>query len=254
MSDTLTTYLLELDFFDKSDWYQGEWHSEPDKVHWIDNETGYPCLIIRGPHGALNGYVGIPIYHPAYGMSYDGSTQNDHDRRSKAFRKVMRGAGKSYIDRIADLPESPVVTGIGDLIINIEVHGGLTYSGPTLIPTRNMWKEAKKSVVHRQAEALRYPKGDAAEWLKMWLPNIDDFDKWSKAVRDRTICIGHDDEELWWFGFDCAHAGDLCPKIESYLNSVRDPWPKNYVYRNMKYVENECRLLAKQLKELACYK
>lgn len=50
----------------------GPWNDEPDKVQWVDEETGYDCLIIRHPaHGNLNGYVAVPAGHPAYGLGYD---------------------------------------------------------------------------------------------------------------------------------------------------------------------------------------
>lgn len=56
---------------DKSNWQDGEWMSEPDKAHWIDEGTGLDCLIVRGPSGALCGYVGVPADHPCYGRDYD---------------------------------------------------------------------------------------------------------------------------------------------------------------------------------------
>lgn len=51
----------------------GPWNDEPDKAQWVDEATGYDCLIIRHPaHGNLNGYVAVPVGHPAYGIGYDG--------------------------------------------------------------------------------------------------------------------------------------------------------------------------------------
>ena len=44
-------------------------------------------------------------------------------------------------------------------------------------------------------------------------------------------------------GFDCGHAGDLVPGINNNLAI-------EYVYRDIEYVTNECKNLAKQLKEL----
>ncbi len=76
---------------DKSLWNRGPWDSEPDKVQFTDEETSLPCLIVRGPSGALCGYVGVPEWHPFFGVD-DGA--------------VERKDGK-YID----------------------VHGGLTFSG-----------------------------------------------------------------------------------------------------------------------------
>ncbi len=44
---------------------------EPDKVQWIDDETGLDCLIVRGPSGALCGYVGIPKESFFHGKNYN---------------------------------------------------------------------------------------------------------------------------------------------------------------------------------------
>jgi hypothetical protein len=52
---------------DKSDWLPGEWMQEPDRVDWIDRETGYDCRIVREPSwGAFNGYVGVRPGHPLF--------------------------------------------------------------------------------------------------------------------------------------------------------------------------------------------
>lgn len=68
----------------------------------------------------------------------------------------------------------------------------------------------------------------------------------------------HDD--VWWFGFDCAHAFDLVPamvKLEEsdpYLKELREkakaqtPEQWRDVYRNAEYVKKECEDLAKQLR------
>lgn len=56
---------------DKSNWGRGEWDHEPDKKQWTDEKTGLPCLIVRGPSGALCGYVGVSKGHPAFGVDYD---------------------------------------------------------------------------------------------------------------------------------------------------------------------------------------
>jgi len=61
---------LEYRTIDKSGWQRGEWDTEPDKRQWQDAETGLPCLIVRGPMGALCGYVGVPEGHPAHGKDY----------------------------------------------------------------------------------------------------------------------------------------------------------------------------------------
>lgn len=55
---------------DKSEWKEGPWTHEPDKVQWTDEATGLPCLIVRNRVGALCGYVGVPVTHAMYGMEY----------------------------------------------------------------------------------------------------------------------------------------------------------------------------------------
>ncbi len=88
----------ELTWINKSGWGEGEFQNEPDKLEWVDEQTGYPCLVVRQPsHGALCGYVGVTESHPWFGINLNQS---------------LSGNGKNY-----DVPES---------IIN--VHGGLTYS------------------------------------------------------------------------------------------------------------------------------
>ncbi len=56
---------------DKSDWPDGVWKDEPDKAQWINEEAKLDCLIVRGPTGALCGYVGVPESHPYFKKDYD---------------------------------------------------------------------------------------------------------------------------------------------------------------------------------------
>ena len=64
-------------FVDKSDWPDGPWMSEPDKVHWIYN--GLDCLILRNDFGSLCGYVGVPEAHKLHGISLDEIFDSDVD-------------------------------------------------------------------------------------------------------------------------------------------------------------------------------
>lgn len=53
---------------DKSSWPNGVWRLEPDKMLWIDSETGYECLIRRVRDlTTLCVYVGIQKDHPLHG-------------------------------------------------------------------------------------------------------------------------------------------------------------------------------------------
>lgn len=59
-------------FVDKSDWDDGPWQEEPDKIQWRDEATGLACLAVRhSRHGHWCGYVGVAEGHPAFGKGYD---------------------------------------------------------------------------------------------------------------------------------------------------------------------------------------
>lgn len=63
--------MIEYHTIDKSSWERGPWDNEPDKAQWTDEASGLPCLMVRGPVGALCGYVGVPLGHPWHGRDYD---------------------------------------------------------------------------------------------------------------------------------------------------------------------------------------
>jgi hypothetical protein len=134
---------------------------------------------VRGPSGALCGYVGVTRAHPWHEADY------------------------------TDLGSSP------------NVHGGLTFSAPCT------------------------DHGDEAS----------------------DIChVGSTNGPVWWFGFDCAHLGDQCPKTEATLRQLghnvayvtRKGKPIREVthdgdgtYRTIAYVTNEVESLARQLSEVS---
>lgn len=53
----------------KARWGAGPWQTEPDRVQWW--HQGMPCLLLRGPFGQWNGYVGVPVGHPWHGQTPD---------------------------------------------------------------------------------------------------------------------------------------------------------------------------------------
>lgn len=64
--------IIEQTWIDKSEWGPGPWQDEPDKLQWLDEQTGLDCLAVRHPsYGHWCGYVGVPEGHPAYGKKYD---------------------------------------------------------------------------------------------------------------------------------------------------------------------------------------
>lgn len=64
--------MREYNTIDKSNWGDGPWLSEPDKVQWTDESTGLPCLAVRHKEsGHWCGYVGVSALHPLHGIDYD---------------------------------------------------------------------------------------------------------------------------------------------------------------------------------------
>ena len=172
------------DVYNKKTWGDGPWLTEPDKVQWIDEATGYDCLAVRvgTVTGAWCGYVGVPENHPWHGLSY--SNWDEEGGRELS-------------------PE--------DLI---EVHGGITYSD---MCAEGM--DEAKGVCH-------VPEKGAAK-------------------------------NPWWFGFDCAHAFDLCPQMKATMEEIYakkgEAPPRSLrdgeTYRTLDYVREQVTSMAKQLKE-----
>lgn len=78
---------IEEKTLDRSEWGNGEWDDEPDKVQWEDKETGLPCLAVRSSHsGHWCGYVGVSDGHKFFEKHYNdvsvdvhgGLTYSDH--------------------------------------------------------------------------------------------------------------------------------------------------------------------------------
>ena len=50
---------------------EGPWDNEADKIAWIDERTGTPCIILRQTNGTLSGYAAVESGHPLYGYNHD---------------------------------------------------------------------------------------------------------------------------------------------------------------------------------------
>lgn len=208
------------DVVDKSDWPRGEWDAEPDKIQWQDGATGLPCLIVRNGVGALCGYVGVPKGHPWHGVRYSECPEK---------------CGEKWCDH---RPES-----------HLEAHGGITFTDSCSDTSRESWEDWRKRWSLRTAEAERYPKGDAATGFKHWAGCFDDYDAWRKRAEASYICHKAENDCVWWFGFDCAHLGDLAPTILQYRREALRIFGDD-VYRNVAYVAQECQHLAQQLNDV----
>lgn len=52
----------------KTDWPEGPWMHEPDRVDF--SHAGFPCLALRNSLGAWCGYVALPPEHRLHGVEY----------------------------------------------------------------------------------------------------------------------------------------------------------------------------------------
>lgn len=160
---------------DRSHWGSGPWDAEPDKVSWVDPETGLDCLIVRNRLGALCGYAGVPPTHPWYEAEY--------------------GYGHSIGPKVDEQCEGFCDHNPDHLV---DVHGGLTYSAHC-----QSSDDPARGICHVPAPGRP--------------------------------------ENVWWFGFDCAHYGDLVPLTYSLGGT----------YWAVDMVATEVRSLAAQLAKVA---
>jgi hypothetical protein len=92
-------------FVSRGGWPSGPWDAEDDRYEWRTT-AGLTGLVVRGPSGALCGYVGVPSGHPAHGRSSESSDSYERDE-----------TGALDFDR-------PKTNPVRDL----RAHGGITYA------------------------------------------------------------------------------------------------------------------------------
>jgi hypothetical protein len=76
------------------------------------------------------------------------------------------------------------------------------------------------------------------------------------ATEATGVChvAGPGEPDVWWLGFDCAHAWDLQPGMVDYYHRFGAGsrfFGGEETYRTLRYVRRECRELANQLAALA---
>ncbi len=195
-------------FVDKSKWGEGPWLNEPDKMQWVDEDTGLPCLIVRnhGVTGSLCGYVGIDSSHPWFGVNYGECTKGCLEVDPKPLEgfpgmtaEAVEHMNKWRLERKHFNCTEDWTPGHTPESI-LEVHGGITYS---------------------------------------------DY------CQDNEQGICHVDEDnnspIFWYGFDCAHAWDLSPKMNATCGDLGIARGMHETYRDVAYVKEEIKSLAKQI-------
>jgi hypothetical protein len=78
-------------------------------------------------------------------------------------------------------------------------------------------------------------------------------DKCQPSVDEsKGIChtpSGSESDDVWWFGFDCAHCDDLTPQYMFYAQTYGLPFTRSATgtYKTVEFVMTECKSLAAQL-------
>lgn len=211
---------IEYRTVDKTAWGRSPWTDEPDKRQWLDAASGLPCLAVRNSGGGnWCGYVGVPREHPWHGIGYSECIQTPK-------------CGEDYC-------------GHGP---NVEVHGGLTFADRCTEMDEVAWLKMRERRTSWEKEAKTHPQGDAARRLADWGAVLDDHAAWTERGQARSICHlpePGEPNDVWWFGFDCAHSGDVSP---GYDRELRGFGTGHDTYRDLDYVVRQCEQLAAQLK------
>lgn len=233
---------------DKASWGSGAWSDEADKVQWVDEATGLDCLIVRNNGGALCGYVGVPESHPLYGVGYSEEVAGLGamlEARKERPLGESPGVGVLLACLSGEVKASPAIV--------FEVHGGITFADACQEPTRAEYAAIPTHLADpaRNAEALRHPEGDAARNLaSLRRQQAMTFEEWVEDQNGRRIChVPAPDRpaKVWWFGFDCAHAGDFSPAYDAFSRRLGFARERGEAYRDRGYVEVEVGRLASQI-------
>lgn len=122
-------------------------------------------------------------------------------------------------------------------------------------------------------QTIEYTTIDKSSWGNEPWQNEPDKKQWQDkaTLLPCLVVIGLASAEnmadnIWWFGFDCSHAGDYAPKSEAIYKEICKNNPQKWAeheaifglgkstgwgtvisYCDISYVESECASLAAQL-------
>ena len=100
------------------------WETEPNSIE-EEVHGGYKVLMLRGPGMHWCGYVGIPPTHPWFGKNYNDKVKVPQSIFDRPIDIDKVGAINIFCASISD--EDRDANNI-DIVLAIDVHGGLTYS------------------------------------------------------------------------------------------------------------------------------
>lgn len=184
----------------------------------------------------------------------DGPWQDEPDKRqwqddaTGLSCLIVRGPAGAWCGYVGVPETHPYFGADYSSDVDMDVHGGLTFAGKCADHGRVAFEKWRARRPRLEQEARIYPDGDAAESLRCW-QGIETYEAWAERCQASSIChlpAPGESDNVWWFGFDCAHCWDLSPKMNKY--GLRPPiLREEEVYRDIGYVTQQCVELARQL-------
>lgn len=263
--------------YDKTDWGDGAWQSEPDKAQWLNEATRLPCLALRiAATGTFCGYVGVPPGHRAWSALFETENRMSENVLVKIEAARVAAAEIQAAKHKDGTFSSLLVSGARRSMYKLryrhnvhrnverylDAHGGVTYAGKEHEEISPEFVRQKREITLpvMKERAIGYPMGDAQQWVDTWEPLLDDYDRTLSYWRSISITVMReegDHRQLRWVGFDTAHSGDYWPGMAAFRNMMTEKHPDLYrgvhgrdVYRNLDYIKEECMALAVQLNNL----
>lgn len=106
---------------------RGPWSDEPNFEEWVDPDTGYDCRVVRHYYGHLCGYVRIPGDHPLFRTDDAEPVPGRlRDRIDQMMKEPIGGRPPAQV--LMSVIEGHIRSGL-----LVDVHGGITYSGPGVL-------------------------------------------------------------------------------------------------------------------------
>lgn len=161
---------------DKSAWARGPWDSEPDKMQWVDEATGLPCLIHRAyTTGGLCGYVGVSAGHALFEVSGEDGDIDVHGGLN-FFRHCMPAEDESSgICHVVGTDEDDNVwwlgfdcSHVGDVSPAIDA----LVRSTMLLPMENQYRRLFGADVYRDIEYVRQQCAELAMQLHTMQPEV----------------------------------------------------------------------------------
>lgn len=228
---------------DRSRWGSGPWDKEPDKITWYDKNTGLPCMVIRSSMGNLCGYAGVYKGHQLFTKDYSDCLRPGCRQKPRMTRKQYKLKIKQ-----AKRHKDPLY---GNMMLAGLRLGKISFKQPKGISSRHAYRYTRNS---RACFCNTYNSPEA----RLDVHGGVTYSGYCHGVICHEPRPG--ERRVKWFGFDCAHSGDLVPSMD-WMNK-NDPAMKEIhdryallgvedidTYKNLAYVMAEAGRLAQQLKE-----